>query len=308
MRKEALNQISRLVDEDSRVVFIGSDLGAGVMAEAMERHPSRVLMEGIAEQHLVGMAGGLALEGFVPFVHTIGTFLTRRALEQVIVDAALHRLPVRLISSGGGMVYAPLGPTHQAIDDFALMRAIPGMAVLAPIDPMEMEEAIGALVEWPGPAYVRLGKGGEPVVTEAGFTIGGPRLLRHGSQLLILTTGAIGHEVLAAADALQGEEIHVSVAHIPTIAPLAEREVLKLVQAHDKTLVVEEHLPNGGLWTSVVEAAMRNEMSATIRQASLPDKYAQEYGSQSDHWKACGLSAEGLKELCLSLVGGSERG
>ena len=308
MRKEALNRISHLVDEDSRVVFIGSDLGAGVMAEAMERHPSRVLMEGIAEQHLVGMAGGLALEGFVPFVHTIGTFLTRRALEHVIVDAALHGLPVRLIASGGGMVYAPLGPTHQAIDDFALMRAIPGMAVLAPIDPVEMEEVIDALVEWPGPAYVRLGKGGEPEIVGAGFEMGAPRLLRKGSQLLVLTTGAIGHEVLAAVDMLKEEGIHVTAVHVPTIAPLAERKVLDLVQAHDTTVVVEEHLPNGGLWTSVVETAMRSGISGTIKQVSLPNKYAQEYGSQADHWQSCGLSADRLRDVFLSLVGGTEHG
>ena len=107
MRKAALDAIARLVDEQPNIIFIGSDLGTGVMSDAMERAPDRVLMEGIAEQHMVGMASGLALEGFIPYVHTIGTFLTRRALEQIIVDVALHSLPVRLVASGGGMVYAP---------------------------------------------------------------------------------------------------------------------------------------------------------------------------------------------------------
>jgi deoxyxylulose-5-phosphate synthase len=127
-----LTTIAELIEENGRVVFVGSDLGAGTMDDARDRHPLRVLMEGIAEQHLVGFAAGLALEGFVPYVHTIATFLTRRALEQIIVDVALHSLPVRLIGGGGGMTYAPLGPTHQAIDDFALMRTIPNMIVGAP--------------------------------------------------------------------------------------------------------------------------------------------------------------------------------
>jgi len=104
MRKAALNAISELLDSNNRIVFVGSDLGAGTLADARNKHPNRVLMEGIAEQHIVGFAAGLALEGFIPYVHTIGTFLTRRAIEQVIIDVALHNLPVRLVASGGGMV------------------------------------------------------------------------------------------------------------------------------------------------------------------------------------------------------------
>lgn len=308
MRKEALDRIAELVEADERVVFIGSDLGSGVMEKAMADHPDRVLMEGIAEQHLVGMASGLALEGFVPYVHTIGTFLTRRALEQVIVDAALHSLPVRLIGSGGGMVYAPLGPTHQAIDDFALMRAVPGMTVLSPIDPLEMQEAMSALVNWPGPAYVRVAKGGEPTVTEPGFTLGQFRILREGDSCLVITTGAVGHEVLTAATMVAGQGIHPMVVHVPTIAPLSETQLLGLLEKFTGILVVEEHLPNGGLWTSIVEAAMRAGVNRRVHQASLPNGYAQRYGSQMDHWQACGLSSEELATRIIALTGGTNRG
>lgn len=308
MRKEALDRIAELVEMDERVVFIGSDLGSGVMRKAMQDHPDRVLMEGIAEQHLVGMASGLALEGFVPYVHTIGTFLTRRSLEQVIVDAALPSLPVRLIASGGGMVYAPLGPTHQAIDDFALMRAIPGMTVLSPIDPLEMQEALSALADWPGPAYVRVAKGGEPIVTTPGFALGHFRVLRDGDACLVVTTGAVGQEVLTAATGLAGQGIYPMVVHVPTIAPLNEAELFELLDKFANVLVVEEHLPNGGLWTSIVEAAMRAGVNRRVYQASLPNGYAQKYGSQIDHWQACGLSSEGLAGRIIALAGGSDSG
>ena len=308
MRKEALDRIAELVKADERVVFIGSDLGSGVMEKAMADHPDRVLMEGIAEQHLVGMASGLALEGFVPYVHTIGTFLTRRALEQVIVDAALHSLPVRLIASGGGMVYAPLGPTHQAIDDFAHMRAIPGMTVVSPIDPLEMQEALSALANWSGPAYVRVAKGGEPIVTEPGFTLGNFRTLREGDSCLVITTGAVGHEVLTAATTVAGQGIHPMVVHVPTVAPLNEVQLLELLARFTAILTVEEHLPNGGLWTSVVEAAMRGGLNRRIHQASLPNGYAQKYGTQMDHWKACGLSSDKLAGQIFALVVGTTRG
>lgn len=308
MRKEALDRIAELVEVDERVVFIGSDLGSGVMEKAMADHPDRVLMEGIAEQHLVGMASGLALEGFVPYVHTIGTFLTRRALEQVIVDAALHSLPVRLIASGGGMVYAPLGPTHQAIDDFALMRAVPGMSVVSPIDPLEMQEAISALANWPGPAYVRVAKGGEPIVTEPGFTLGHLRILREGDSCLVITTGAVGHEVLTAATSVAERGLHPMVVHVPTVAPLNEAQLLELLAQFTAILIVEEHLPNGGLWTSVVEAAMRGGLNRRIHQASLPNGYAQKYGTQMDHWMACGLSSDGLARRISAIAGGTSRG
>ena len=127
MRKTSLNTIHELAKEDERVIFIGSDLGAGVLDEFKENIPERFFMEGIAEQHIIGMAAGLAMDGFIPYVNTIATFLTRRCFEQIAVDLCLHDLPVRLIANGGGYVYAPLGPTHQAIEDISIMRSLPLM-------------------------------------------------------------------------------------------------------------------------------------------------------------------------------------
>ena len=121
MRQKALTTVYKLAKQDPRVLFIGSDLGAGTLQAMREDIPGQFFMEGISEQHIVGFAAGLAQEGFIPYINTIGTFLTRRSFEQVSIDVGLHRLPVRLLSSGGGMVYAPLGPTHTAVEDFSLM-------------------------------------------------------------------------------------------------------------------------------------------------------------------------------------------
>ena len=300
MRKEALEQIANLIHEDPRIVFVGSDLGVGTMSEVGECHPERVLMEGIAEQHIVGMSAGLAIEGFVPYVHTIGTFLTRRALEQVTIDVALHGLPVRLIASGGGMVYAPLGPTHEAIEDIALMRAIPGMSIYCPIDPQEMREVVAALANTSGPAYVRVGKGGEPIVTDPGFSPGSIRVLRQGSRLLALTTGAIGQECLVAADNLGPDA--VTVAHVPTVSPLDTEAVLELIGRHEVSIVVEEHVPSGGLWTAIVEAAARRHHHHRIHQVSLPEGFPTAYGSQRQHWEASGLNDEALAKRMRQLL------
>src|SRR5258708_8142735 len=183
MRKACLDAIYKLAKQDSRVVFIGSDLSPGLLSEMREEMPDRWFMEGVAEQNVVGMAAGMALEGLIPYASTIATFFTRRSFEQVAVDCCLHNVPVRLVSNGGGLVYAPLGPTQLAIEDIALMRALPNMTVVAVADADEMRRFMPETLAWPGPIYVRLAKGGDPIVSEpsAGFRIGRAILMRDAS-------------------------------------------------------------------------------------------------------------------------------
>ena len=296
MRKAALAAIGALIDTNESVVFVGSDLGAGTLAEVAQRHPGRVLMEGIAEQHLVGFSAGLALEGYVPYVHTIGTFLTRRALEQVMIDVALHNLPVRLVASGGGMVYAPLGPTHQAIDDFALMRVIPNMLVAAPADPAEMTQLINDLATHPGPAYIRVGKGGEPDITSAlaPSRLGAVRPIREGTGLAVLTTGMLLHECIQAVDDVVALGLHPALIHVPFLAPLDTQAIETLARDFEVLLVVEEHVPTGGITTAVSEIVATGVGRARVVRLSLPAAYASAYGSQRDHLVSHGLTSLGI--------------
>ena len=138
MRQTCLNMIYELAKDDERILFIGSDLGVGTLDQFREEMPNRFFMEGVSEANLIGVAAGLALEGKIPYVNTISTFITRRCFEQVVLDLCLHNTKVRLIGNGGGLVYAPLGPTHEAIEDIAILRAIPNMTILAPADADEM--------------------------------------------------------------------------------------------------------------------------------------------------------------------------
>src|SRR6266496_6349579 len=144
--------------------------------------PERFLMEGVSEANIVGIAAGLALEGKIVYVNTIATFLTRRCFEQVALDLCLHQANVRLIGNGGGVVYAPLGPTHEAIEDIAIFRALPHMTIIVPADAEEMRRLMPVTVNHPGPLYIRLGKGGEPIVTNANapFIIGQSCPMREG--------------------------------------------------------------------------------------------------------------------------------
>src|ERR1700730_7631908 len=174
MRATCLNMIHELAKRDKRAMFIGSDLSPGLLTAMRKEFPERWYMEGVSEANIIGMAAGLAMEGYIPYVNTIATFITRRCYEQIAVDLCMHNLPVRLIGNGGGVVYAPLGPTHLAVEDIAIMRVLPHMTVVAVADAEEMKRLMRETLDWPDPIYIRLGKGGEPVISSPanGFTIG----------------------------------------------------------------------------------------------------------------------------------------
>src|ERR1700677_4970403 len=174
MRATCQNMVYDLAKRDKRVIFIGSDLSPGLLADMKKEMPERWYMEGITEANVIGMAAGLAMEGFIPYVNTIANFITRRCYEQVAIDLCLHKLPVRLIGNGGGLVYAPLGPTHLAIEDISIMRALPNMTVTAACDADEMSRLMHASLHWPQPLYIRLAKGGDEIISssEQGFAIG----------------------------------------------------------------------------------------------------------------------------------------
>ncbi len=156
MRQTCLNMVYELAKEDPRIFFIGSDLGLGTLGQFKNEMPERFFMEGVCEANIIGMAAGLALEGKIPYVNTIATFLTRRCFEQIVLDLCLHNVNVRLIGNGGGLVYAPLGPTHHAIEDLAILRVIPNMTVVAPADADEMRRLMPLSVNRRGPIYIRL--------------------------------------------------------------------------------------------------------------------------------------------------------
>ena len=124
MRRTCFETVLKLQKKNKKIIFVGSDLGPGFMKHSKDKVAERFFMEGVSEQSIIGMSAGLALEGYLPFVNTIATFLTRRCFEQVVIDLCHHDLPVKLIGNGGGLVYAPLGPTHQAIEDISIFRIL----------------------------------------------------------------------------------------------------------------------------------------------------------------------------------------
>ena len=304
MRKVAMSSIYALAKRDPRVVFIGSDLGAGVLADMKAEFPDRFFMEGVSEQAIVGMAAGLALEGYIPYINTIATFLTRRCFEQLAVDVCMHHLPVRLIASGGGAVYAPLGPTHMAIEDIAILRALPNMTVVAPCDAPEMGRVMDATLDWEGPVYVRIAKGGDPVISrdDVPFALGRSVTLRPGGDVLFVGTGIATNRALGAADLLAGDGIDAGVLHVHTVKPLDTAALAEAAGRVRLVVSVEEHVRNGGLGSAISETFTDLGITTPLVRAALPERFFHDYGNQEHILTIAGLQPPDLAELVRSRI------
>jgi transketolase len=295
MRKAALDKIHHLARRDPRVLFLGSDLGSGTLEEMRQEFPERFFMEGISEANFVGMAAGLAMEGFIPYLNTIAPFFTRRAFEQIAIDLCLHKLPVRLIASGGGVVYAPLGPTHLAIEDIAAMRALPNMTVVAVSDAEEMRRLMDQTLDWPGPIYIRLAKGGDPIVSDPdkGFAIGKAILVRAPAEILLVTTGVTLGTAIQVADHLADEGLRCGILHMHTVKPVDAETLVATAAPARLVVTIEEHIRTGGLGSAVLETLSdhRTTPLPKVVRLGLPDAFPKEYGSQDSMLEGFGLKA-----------------
>lgn len=306
MRKTCLDMVYELAQKDERIFFIGSDLGVGVLKQFKEGIPERFLMEGVSEANIIGMAAGLALEGKIPYINTIATFLTRRCFEQVVIDLCLHHANVRLIGSGGGLVYAPLGPTHLAIEDIAILRAVPNMTVIAPADADEIRRLMPQTVDYPGPIYIRLAKGYDPVVSRADlpFEIGKAICMREGTDALLVTTGICLQVALEAAERLAERALQVAVLHVHTVKPLDTEVLLGYAAEVPVVVVVEEHSVVGGLGSAVAEVIAEADFNSIkrFRRIGIADRFAEEYGSQNSLMSHYGITAERVVDVVRDLA------
>jgi transketolase len=276
MRVTFGEELSRLARDDERVVFIGSDLGNGAMEDFRRQHPRRFFMEGISEQHVMGMAAGLAMDGFVPFVASIASFITRRCYEQIRIDVCLHDLPVRIVGIGGGLTYAALGPTHTAVDDWALLRAIPNMTVLAPGDRADVRSLLSQSLALPGPAYLRLGPAQpDPLPAAAPATVGKATLLRPAREVLLVATGAMTAVALAAAGDLARRGIGAGVLHVTTLKPFDRHALVEAMTGCTLAVSLEEHSVVGGLGSAVADALADQGPGAglALLRLGIPDTF-----------------------------------
>ena len=297
MRQTALDTVFEMAKRDSRILFIGSDLGSNTLEAMRLELPNQFMMEGISEQHIIGFAAGLAKEGFIPFVNTIANFFSRRALEQIILDIALHNLPVKILASGGGMVYAPLGPTHTAIDDLAHMLAIPNMDVYSPCDADEMKKIVEMESLRKSPAYIRFGKGGETLVSRE-FEVDGVSQLNHLGSLdapkVIITSGVAVQPALAAVRPLILEN-KVLLVHVPKLNLEYSSLLNRILLNKERILIIEEHQEIGGLLTQILHYCQIHDiLTPKFQHISLGRNFVRGYGSQADHFHKFGITTSNI--------------
>lgn len=268
--------------------------------------PDRYFVEGIAEAYVVGLAAGLAMSGKIPFVNTIATFLTRRCYDQIAVDVCMGNHDVRLYANGGGLVYAPLGPTHLAIDDIALMRALPNMTVIAPADADEMERAVRASEKHKGPVYFRVARGGDPLVPqdEHKFQIGKAIVLREPKEILLIASGIMVHRAIEVADQLKSEGIQTGVINMHTIKPLDVETLSDYLSTTPNIITLEEHSIIGGLGSAVAQliAEGTRHPQGLFRVMGIPDCFPDKYGRQGDLIKYFGLEVKDILEVSRKML------
>jgi transketolase len=246
---------------------------------------------------MVGVAAGLAACGKIPFAYTISTFITMRAFEQIRNDVCLQETNVKLVGIGAGFVYSNLGPTHQATEDIAIMRSLPNMTIIAPVDPLESRKATFAAAALQGPVYLRLSVGGTPQVykDDFDFKIGRAVTLKEGHDVTIIACGGIVHEALKAAEELDKTGISVRLINMHTIKPIDEQAILQAAADTGAVLTVEEHTINGGLGSAVAEVLMDgHSRSIQFKRLGLQDTFAVGYGSYDEMKQMNGLSKDDI--------------
>ena len=271
-----------------------------------QKYPERALDLGITEQNLVGVAAGLATRGKLAFVYGMAPFVTMRAFEQVRTDLAYNERNVKIVTLFGGLVGGPWGATHHAMEDFALMRTIPRMTVLAPADPHETERCLRAAVELTGPVYIRMGAFLPVHEVDYEFQIGRAVPLRDGSDATIVATGTMVRQALEARERLEARGVQAGVLDTHTIKPLDSAAIREAAPKTGRIVTAEEHGVIGGLGTAVAEVLAEAGVGRLAR-VGVRDTFCTEVASYPELCEMHGLTAEGIEKAVLSLLEGGKR-
>jgi transketolase len=292
-----------IAHRDERIVVLDADLASSTKVTYFQKEfPQRFFQVGIAEQNMTGIAAGLALMGRIPFTSTFAVFASRRACDQVAMLVAHPRLPVKIIGAYSGILSGNNGATHQAVEDVAIMRAIPNMVVVDPADSVEMSQAVEAIIEYDGPVYLRLSRDEWPIVVPPGysFKLGKAVLLRPGQTVTLVCSGAMASLCLQAADVLEKQGVSAEVLHMPTIKPLDVDSLISTAKKTKCVVTVENHSIIGGLGGAVTEA-LSEYWPVPVKRVGLQDTYG-ECGSNDELLEKYGLSVAHISKAALEIL------
>jgi transketolase len=264
--------VSEMADTDPRIVVLDGDLGSSTRADIFEEaHGDRFFQMGIAEQNMLGVAGGMATLGLIPFVSTFACFAVARALDSVRVLIAQPNLSVKITGGYAGLLAGMTGKTHLMVDDVTIMRAMPNMTVVAPADDIETGQALRAIVEREGPAYIRLTRQASPRIFDADyrFDLDKAVVVREGSDVTLISSGVQTTRVYEAAEILAGQGVDSHVLHVPTVKPIDIQAVVAAAERTGFVITIEEHTILGGLGGAVTETLAEHSPVAVKRHGIM---------------------------------------
>ncbi len=294
--------LAELGNVNDRVVALTADLkGSLKMDEFAAAHPDRFFEVGIAEANMVGMAAGLAIAGYIPFIGTFANFASARVLDQIRQSVCYSRTNVKIAASHAGITLGEDGATHQTLEDIGIMRMLPDMVVINPCDFNQTKAATIAAAAWDGPVYLRFGRPGVPNFTPADqkFEIGKAIKLNDGADVSIFATGHLVWEAIQAAKQLEDQGIGVDLIDIATIKPLDREAVIASARKTGRVVVAEEHLIAGGLG-EVIAGVLAQDCPTPMRFVAIDDQFGQS-GKPAELMAAYGLDAAHIVEAALSL-------
>lgn len=306
MRDAFIRQLARLAEVDRRIVLLTGDLGFAVFDEYRRTLPDQFINVGVAEQNLAAVATGMALEGHVAFTYSIGNFPTLRCLEQLRNDACYHKANVKTVAIGGGFSYGNLGFSHHATEDLAILRALPGMTVVAPADLWEAEQATLAIAASEGCAYLRLDKSNAGRTDQPGekFQLGKSRRLRDGDAMTLIGCGGIVADLLSAASKLSGDGIECRVISHHTLTPVDGEAIRDAAAQTGGIVTVEEHGVAGGLGGAIAEFCLETgPRPRRFLRLGLRDEFATVVGDQEYLRARYGLGPRGIASSVRALLG-----
>ncbi len=302
--------LAELAAKDPRIVGVTADLAKstniGLLGEAF---PDRLFNVGIAEQNLFGVAAGLAKVGFIPFASTFAIFACLRGGEQIRTDAAYQKLPVKVIATHGGVSFGAAGSTHHCIEDFAIMRAIPNMTVVIPADAYETAIAVKQCIDVPGPFYLRVGRGMEPLLHESeedewckNFKIGKAMTLKEGNDVTIIACGVPTRDAFIAGEQLEEQGVSAQVINMHTLKPIDEEAILEAAVKTRRIVTVEEHNIIGGLGDAVASVLAQSGKRCILTKIGIPDEFGP-IGKPEDLYAKYKLSSQGIMETVMEIMG-----
>ncbi|URJ44751.1 transketolase family protein [Paenibacillus polymyxa] len=303
-RQVICDTLLELAKDDRDIMVLASDSrGSAAMAPFANTFPEQFVEVGIAEQNIVGMSAGLAHSGKKPFVTSPACFLSMRSIEQVKVDVAYSRTNVKLIGISGGVSYGALGMSHHSVQDIAVARAIPGLAIVLPADRHETKKLTEALVKYDGGVYVRIGRNPVEDVYETDdytFEIGKAITVREGNDVTIIGVGETVRIALDAAKALNDEGISARVINMHTIKPLDEEAIITAARETGRIITVEEHSIYGGLGAAVAEVVVQNH-PVPMRVLGIPDEPAIA-GKSAEVFQHYGITGDNIRQIAFELI------